>query len=149
MRAQGIDPKAMKIEQQHASASSYVGEYLHKNYGIKDNLAAPLANHHNAVMPSAPNAKGLNLPSDGSTIAVDINKAQARVNAGVNNFNENPGNIAGNQVVEQVKTGADALKNLGGASGKVLYDIAHPDRVLPTTNTNKSQSNQGKNEIPD
>lgn len=111
MRAQGIDPKAMPTEQQHASANAYVSEYLHKNYGIKDHLATPSASHHNAAMPSAPNTQGLDLPSDGSTTAIDMNKATARVHEGVNNFNEKPGDLIGGQVVEQGTTGVKVIKN--------------------------------------
>ena len=111
LRAQGIDPKAMSTEQQHASANAYVSEYLHKNYGIKDHLATPSASHHNAAMPSAPNTQGLDLPSDGSTTAIDMNKATARVHEGVNNFNEKPGDLIGGQVVEQGTTGVKVIKN--------------------------------------
>lgn len=111
MRAQGIDPKSMTTEQQHASANAYVSEYLHKNYGIKDHLATPSTSHHNAAMPSAPNTQGLDLPSDGSTTAIDMNKATARVHEGVNNFNEKPGDIIGGQVVEQGTTGVKVIKN--------------------------------------
>lgn len=41
LRGQGIDPKAMTIEQQHASATAYANEYLHKQYGIKGDLLKP------------------------------------------------------------------------------------------------------------
>lgn len=41
LRGQGIDPKAMTIEQQHASAADYANEYLHKQYGIKDDILKP------------------------------------------------------------------------------------------------------------
>lgn len=114
MRGQGMtDEQILKMSPQDmdASANSYVNQYLHDKYGIKNNVVAPSAHHHGAAMPKSPNTDGLVLPSDASTTAIDMNKAQARVNEKVNNFNEKPGDIIGGQLLEQGTTGVKVIKN--------------------------------------
>lgn len=131
IRDQGLNPTELNATQQTELGSKFVDKYVNDNYGINNNLAAPSANTQQFSHGQAPNANGLDMPSTNTQMAIDANKQQAKVHAATNEFVENPGNVVGNQVIEQAKTAGNVLKNTAEQMGGIMYNVAHPDRAIP------------------
>lgn len=151
IRSQGLDPNSLNATQQAALGQQFTEKYLNDNYGIKNNLAAPASFVKQFGHGETPNANGIDFPSTNTQTAVDANKQQAKFNAEKNNFNDNSGNIIGNQIVEQAKTTGAIVSNSSELVGKVMYDIAHPDRAVsqPKNPINSGSEKPKYPEIPE
>lgn len=147
MRSQGIDPMKLTNDQQYATAKEYSREYLHQKYGINDNLQKPAAASTIADPTQSHNVNSSGIaPVDANNIPLMEEKKNMDNNLKTkeNQITQTPVKIVANQIDEASGLGQDF-------SNKVVYTVAHPDRVLSNNNntqrTNKNPDN--KPQIPE
>ncbi len=150
IRSHGLNPNDLNATQQQALANQFVSETLNSPNGIKNLLNEPTSSVSKFNHPDSPSSNGLQLPSDGSQMAVDTNKQRAKVNEEIKDFQENSGNIIGNQIIEQGKTAGNVVSNSAEKIGGLMYDVAHPERSNNHKNNNiKQPKNTKNNDMPD
>ncbi len=134
IRNQGLEPTKLDASEENALAQSYVNEKLNKKYGIKTELSNPtdhgIDKLAHGVNVGQINSQGLNLPINN----VSGSNLHDKANNAIKNFKNNQGNVLGEQVIEQGKTGVNAVKNVGQkateVASEVLYDVAHIDEIF-------------------
>lgn len=146
LRAQGIDPKAMTTEQQHASATAYANEYLHKQYGIKDDILKPSTAVSDPTHGKSVNSAGIQ--SVDSQVPYALANEQKHMNQNQNavksNIQDHPAQTANKQINQASQLPQDV-------AGTVMDAVTHPDRFF----SNDSQTPKGhpidatKPQIPD
>lgn len=147
----GLNPNDLNATQQHNLAQQFADDVILPQYGVKTHLDKPSSTVKEYThLNSAPNANGLQLPSDGSQMEVDTNKQKAKFNEAKNNFQENPGDIIGNQIIDQSKVAGNAISNSAEKFGVLMYDVTHPERSGLKKNNNQQQyKNPNVNDMPD
>ena len=121
MRNQGFSPRDLNPTQQHALGEQFVNDVILPQYGVKTHLDRPTATVKEYNHPSsAPNANGLQLPSDGSQMEVDANKQKAKINEANNKFNLHPEQVVADQINNQTNSAWSAGTNLAKDVKKLI-----------------------------
>lgn len=118
LRGQGIDPKAMTIEQQHASATAYANEYLHKQYGIKSDLLKPSTTVSDSTQGKSVNESGIK-DVDHQTQYSLANEQKNMINdfdAQAGRIDTHPAETLGKQIVHHGKVAGKIFT----ADGKII-----------------------------
>jgi hypothetical protein len=146
LRAQGIDPKAMPTEQQHASATAYANEYLHKQYGIKDDILKPSTAVSDPTHGKSVN--GADIQPVDNQVPYSLANEQKHMNqsqsAAKSNIQDHPAQTVKKQIDQAGQLPQDV-------AGTVMDAVTHPDRFF----SNDSQAPKGqpadanKPQIPD
>jgi hypothetical protein len=138
MKNQGLDSRQLNASEQNLLAESFVNEQLNNKYGIKSVLSAPI-NSGGGINKLAHGADSGKVNSQGLELATDNsiqqgNELYDNANKAMENFKNNQGNIAGEQLMDQAKTGVNVLKNVAqkatDIASETLYDVVHPDEIL-------------------
>lgn len=146
VRGQGIDPKAMTMEQQHASASAYANEYLHKQYGIKDDILKPNTTVSNPTQGKS--ISGIGIQDVDHQVQYSLANEQKHMNqnqsADKSNIQDHPAQIVKKQIDQASQLPQDV-------AGTAMDAITHPDRFFNVdTSMPKAQpADSNKPQIPD
>ena len=128
----------MSNPEQNLLAESFVNEQLNNKYGIKGELSAPnnsgvgINKLAHGADSGQVNSHGLELTSNNNI--QQGNELYDNANKAMENFKNNQGNIAGEQLMDQAKTGVNVVKNVAqkatDIASETLYDVVHPDEIL-------------------
>ena len=136
MREHGLEPRDLSATEQMQFAQSFVNETLNNKYGLKSELTIP-SNSNRGIDKLAHRADTRQVSSQGLDIInnnIQGNELYDKTNKAIDNFENNQGNIIGEQLGQQIKTGANVVKNIAqkatDIASETLYDVVHPDEIL-------------------
>ena len=133
LRSQGFDPTQMSASEQTAAAQQFVASKINNQYGIGADLQRPSSSTAGIEALSGSQASGqitsngIKPPSNADTVEKNGQESNKQVSDLITNFTDNSGNVIGNQLIEQGKTGVNVVKNTAELGGRVIHDVVSPD----------------------
>jgi conjugal transfer mating pair stabilization protein TraG len=141
MNNKGINPLNIGASEQNTLAESFVKEKINNEYGIRNELNIPSneLNHLNhRVRTENINSDGLENPNNDNNLIG--NKLHEENMKKFDDFQENPGNIAGEQIKKQLITGVGVVKNVAQKATSIasdaLYEVVHLNEIGKNNNKN-------------
>lgn len=155
LRSQGLDPTQMSASSQNAAAEQFVKEKLNTTYGIHDNLQAPTHNTEgihklsNRAASDNINANNIDVPAIDTTISKQGKAIYDHTNKAATKFENNPGKVVGAQVIEQAKTGYNAVNDgLDVATEKLIDGVGFSGNAVDVAKNAVKNNDVVKKVIP-
>ena len=128
LRSQGFDPTQMSASEQTVAAQEFVASKINHQYGIRTDLHSPSSSTAGVETLSGSQASdqitsnGIQSPSNPDKIEEKGHDLHKELSDKTANFDDNSGNVIGDQLIDQAKTGINVVKNTAELGGRILYE---------------------------